>query len=379
MIKERIKLAFYSNIPTPYQDDFFSALSNVSDFHAVFYDKSENDRNWILNSVSYSRQILSNSLFARWIQKIFKDFHYSHEIFSIAKNESAEWVILGGNYFALNNLIASIILKKRKKKIAFYSEPIRQGNAIKNFLKIFYLRIFLSRIDLIIGVGERAEQSYKSLGFANWKFVNIPYNINNDSFERSGLSQQKLSELKDSLKLHDKIVILSSGSLIHRKGMDILLDVINDLPEYLRNKLRCMILGSGPLMSELKAKDIHGIVNFCGFQQKHDIPYFFALADIFLFCTRYDGWGLVVNEAIASGLAIITSEAAGASEWIKNDVNGYKVNINDKDSVRNKLEYLLSNEDVLKSMKAVNQRQRDSLSSDFFAKKLVYHLNTIAA
>src|SRR5262249_35042215 len=49
---------------------------------------------------------------------------------------------------------------------------------------------------------------------------------------------------------------------------------------------------------------------------------FFAAADVFLFPTIYDAFGLVLSEAMATGLPVITSPAAGAAELLVHDVNG---------------------------------------------------------
>jgi glycosyltransferase involved in cell wall biosynthesis len=61
-----------------------------------------------------------------------------------------------------------------------------------------------------------------------------------------------------------------------------------------------------------------------GFKEKEDVPYYYAIADIFIFASRYDGWALVINEAAAADLAIIASNKVGAAmDKIENEYNGY--------------------------------------------------------
>jgi UDP-glucose:(heptosyl)LPS alpha-1,3-glucosyltransferase len=55
------------------------------------------------------------------------------------------------------------------------------------------------------------------------------------------------------------------------------------------------------------------------------IERYYAAADCFLFPSSYDAFGMVVSEAMAMGLPVISSRAAGASEWIEHDVNGFVV------------------------------------------------------
>lgn len=60
-------------------------------------------------------------------------------------------------------------------------------------------------------------------------------------------------------------------------------------------------------------------IQFAGFVQKEDIPYYFRVADIFAFASRYDGWALVINEALAADLAIICSNQVGAAADLLTD------------------------------------------------------------
>ncbi len=55
-------------------------------------------------------------------------------------------------------------------------------------------------------------------------------------------------------------------------------------------------------------------VHFYGFRQIDENPVFYALADAFILPSSWEEWGLVVNEAMASGLPVIVSETAGCVE-----------------------------------------------------------------
>lgn len=55
-------------------------------------------------------------------------------------------------------------------------------------------------------------------------------------------------------------------------------------------------------------------VHFYGFRQIDESPVFYALADAFILPSQREEWGLVVNEAMASGLPVIVSETAGCAE-----------------------------------------------------------------
>ncbi len=369
-----LNLSFYTNIPTPYQDDFFTELGKVCNFNAVFYATSEKDRNWELEKVSYSRTFIQNSIIAKILQNKFKDFHFSWSIFKIAFNDRADWIILGGNYLALNNLIAAIILKLRGKNIAFYSEPINLEGSLKKILKKLYLSIFTLFCDKIIGIGKRAELSYRNLGFNKMNYLNIPYSINVDFFNKDNIHLAELEEIKINLNLSNRFIILSSGSLIPRKGMDLVIKVINALDSKYPNQIAGLIIGSGYQLKELQDLDEKNLVRFCGFKTKNEIPYYFNLSDVFLFCSRYDGWGLVINEAIATELPIICSDKVGSSEWIANQENGFIYTDENIDTLVSLVEQLYLNSELRSKMKYQNSLLKKFVSSSSFARILVEEL-----
>ncbi|MEO6190180.1 MAG: glycosyltransferase family 4 protein [Saprospiraceae bacterium] len=374
----RLSLSFYTNIPTPYQEDFFNALNKICEFKAVYYAKTESDRNWENNLASYKLRYLKNSFVVQIIQKWFKDFHFSWGVFSLSMNEPAQWIILGGNYFAVNNLIAAIILKMRGKRLAFFTEKIKDGKSFKFWLKKMYLRYFLGHIDVIIYIGECAKESYHSYGFSRIKSIIIPYNIDIDLFDKRNLDLKKLDEIKDNLNVDGRIVILSSGSLIQRKGMDIVIDCFNSMEDTYRDRISLLILGSGEEEIKLKSKVISNQIKFLGFKQKNEIPYYFAISDIFLFCSRYDGWGLVINEAIASELAIISSDAVGASEYIREGINGFVIKNEDIAGYNVAICKLLDSSELLHQMKVENAKFKQAVSSQYNAEQLVSYLTSIA-
>ena len=94
--------------------------------------------------------------------------------------------------------------------------------------------------------------------------------------------------------------------------MDVLIRAFINLGRDLNIKL--LILGDGIEKDNLlKLSQGDDRIVFIGFQEKELIPYWFNLADAFVFATRYDGWGLVINEALAAGKPVIASNAAGAA------------------------------------------------------------------
>ena len=65
-------------------------------------------------------------------------------------------------------------------------------------------------------------------------------------------------------------------------------------------------------------------VHFVGFQDQEELPRYYGIADVLVFPTRSDPWGLVLNEGMCSGLPILCSTAAGAAlDLVFSGQNGF--------------------------------------------------------
>jgi glycosyltransferase involved in cell wall biosynthesis len=306
------KLSFYTNMPTPYQVDFFDALKDFFELHVIYFTIRESDRQWNLSvSGDYKITVLKNSRIAKLVQKKVSSFHYSYELARIIRNDNSNYVIVNGTYWSPNVLQAISINHAMKKWVAYWSEPVFPVRSKITFrVKQLLLKTVLKKTDCILAIGTNAEVAFRSYGY-NEPIYQLPYNINTELFKKSNLEQDKLNRLEEKYKPKGEYLFLSSGSLIHRKGMDVLIKAFNNLEKELNIKL--LILGDG-VEKENLLKLSHGDhrIVFIGFQEKELIPYWFNLADAFVFASRYDGWGLVINEALAAEKPVIASNAAGA-------------------------------------------------------------------
>lgn len=148
------------------------------------------------------------------------------------------------------------------------------------------------------------------------------------------------TDLTDHLKyrysLHGKKVVLSLGRLIERKGFDM---IIRSLPRMVDDvpNLHYLIGGEGPFKEKMEnmvlESGLQEYVTFCGAIDMKELPSFYRLADVFAMIPRMlekrgdvEGFGIVYLEANAAGIPIVASRSGGASDAVKNGVNGLIVN-----------------------------------------------------
>ncbi len=101
---------------------------------------------------------------------------------------------------------------------------------------------------------------------------------------------------------------------------------------------RLLLLGDGPLRPELEAivknENLANVVTMPGWRQIEDLPAYYALAGAFVHTATVDQWGLVVNEAMASGLPVIVSTGAGCAEdLVSEGGNGFTFQPGDVDTL----------------------------------------------
>jgi len=139
-------------------------------------------------------------------------------------------------------------------------------------------------------------------------------------------------------------LVLCVGSLIERKGVGLLLRAFARASAD-RPSIRLRIVGDGPLRKKLekKAAELHirDRVDFRGFVEPADIPYEYALADLFVLPSLEDTFAVVVVEAMASGVPIVCSTLAGVSTYLQDGEDAFVVDPTDTDALANRIDRLL--------------------------------------
>jgi glycosyltransferase involved in cell wall biosynthesis len=112
-------------------------------------------------------------------------------------------------------------------------------------------------------------------------------------------------------------VFLLVGRVLPLKGFARFLEAWSLLSSTQHSQAMAVIVGDGESLPELKqlAQRL-GITNvrFAGKQPREELARYYAAADVFVFPSQVDVWGLVVNEALCFGLPVLASRYAGASQ-----------------------------------------------------------------
>ncbi|MGB9735985.1 MAG: glycosyltransferase [bacterium] len=157
-----------------------------------------------------------------------------------------------------------------------------------------------------------------------WKITVIYNGTEINKFKPRNIEQRQ--QIKEKLKVGDKIVLTFTAHLRPAKGHQYLLEAISKIKNQYPN-IVLFLIGDGILMNELttitKQLDIENNVRFWGYRA--DIPNFLSATDIYVHPSVEEGFGIAIIEAMAAGLPVIATNVGGIPEIITNGVNGILV------------------------------------------------------
>lgn len=161
------------------------------------------------------------------------------------------------------------------------------------------------------------------------------------------------TELRQSLGIADKKVIVSVGRLVHRKGQDHLIEA---MPEILKSipSAHLLLVGEGPYRKHLQKLVIeHKLersITFIGRIQYNDLPTYICAGDIFAMPSRsrlmgleVEGLGIVYLEASACGLPVLAGNSGGAPDAVVQNTTGLIVDGTDNKQIATAAIELLNN------------------------------------
>lgn len=302
----RLKVVFYSIVPSPYQRDLFYELSCLPevDLKVYYLEDSHPDNPWPEKALQPYEQVLSGGHLVWGASRFHWNWHLPH-----LKNIN---VVVFNGY---QNSIAQLMLHTQANATPclFWGEKmVASASGIKGQLQQV-LAQGLNQCRAIVAIGSKAEQDYRQR-FPGKPVFNIPYHCDLSSFGENVPERPRTPA-----------TILFCGQMIERKGVDLLLQAFEQV---IQSGLQARLLLVGreaelPQMMQKLAPEVQQQIEFAGFQAPDDLPQFFQQADIFVLPSRYDGWGVVVNQALGAGLPIICSDAVGAAhDLIEPGVNG---------------------------------------------------------
>ena len=319
------------NIPSFYQNDLFNELVKKFDEFEVIYAHLQ-DENRVIQGWKFDdfRQYKSNT--------IGQDLNLLDLIFYVSKNRKATHIV-NGIWAEKSFLFVLILLNVFKANFLIYSEaPIhtKKRNFITKMLLNFVVKplakLLIMRAKGFLAVSIFAVEYFESL------------DINDDKIYRFGYFRNVNPILQNQL-INKTIQLIFVGQLIERKGIMSLLNAIKIVSES-SPIFHLTIIGTGELQSLLKEfiskNQLQNKVTLLGVINSENIIEYIKKADLLILPSIFDGWGLVINEALQSNVPVLISDKCGAKELVKHNQNGLIFKYNNVESLTENLQKFLS-------------------------------------
>ena len=237
----------------------------------------------------------------------FRKFHIVTAAKTIlSKNDYDVVHIHSGSIYTLKN-VAKIAKKYGAKKVIVHSHATGHKNLKYKIIK----KLSDICIDKYVD-----EYFACSLAAGQWKFPEKIINGNSFSIIKNGIitekysfSEQKRSKYRNNLGLTDCFTICQVGRFAHEKNHNFTLSVLQRLKEMNFN-FRCVFVGDGLLKQEIveKVKALGLTQDVIFLEKRNDVAEIMMASDVCLFPSVFEGLGMTVIEAQATGLKTIISE-----------------------------------------------------------------------
>lgn len=157
--------------------------------------------------------------------------------------------------------------------------------------------------------------------------------------------------------LNRKIKVLFVGGLSQRKGLSYFFDAIKGLED----KIEATVVGKGDLSKCKALKEALSRVNYIPSLPHNEILNLMSKQDLFIFPSLFEGFGLVITEAMSQGTPVITTDRTCGPDIINNGTDGWVVEAGNSEAIKKLLKQFISNPEILvkagkKAMLTATQR-----------------------
>ncbi len=185
-------------------------------------------------------------------------------------------------------------------------------------------RRILHSAPVVIGMGIQARATLQQLGARPGSIVDAPNAADVETIRGRLKSADHLDAVRRIRSQHQgRRIAVVVGRLVPMKGIKQVVDAWRRIDPTTRSKWRLVFVGDGPLRSSLEANTEDDSIVVAGHVEPWQVPDWISAADLHVFGSLGDPWGLVVNEAMQCGTPTLCSTLAGCcDDLIREGENG---------------------------------------------------------
>ena len=349
-----------ASFPAPYRVAVFHEMRKEYDLDVFFSEGNNENRNtrWFPAAKEFKYDILDNAAAKKRFWKAIRHIKEYDFVMPYDAGEKA-------------SIIAIVLC--RLLKIPYY---VNADGAIlrKNFIRDRVKHFLYSGATACFSSGTAADNYFIYYGVKRERlYRHLFTSLYKEDILQAPVQEKEKAEIKKKLGLPQTKIVLSVGRFIPVKGY---INLINAWKHI--NNATLVIIGGGEekdaYMREIYRLGLKNILLY-DFKSKEELKKYYYAADIFVLSTLGDVWGLVINEAMACGLPVVTTyECVAGSELICDGENGYLVHATDTIAMAEKIQILVENRALCEKCGRNNIKKIENATLDKIAER---HIETI--
>ena len=304
----RPKILWLTNIPVPYRIHTWRQLGRDAHLSVAFLARTEPNREWDL-----SEQLIE-------IRHSFVDapavtsgsvplYLPSRRLLKLLRSSPFDCLVVDG-WESPAYHVAVAHARRHGWRVIVLSRSTLQSRRFNNAAVNFARRRFMSRADAVVTAGRDSTEAVLDIGVERSRISESFNTVDTEWFQRT---TEQIREADPPLESAGR-VFLYVGQLIERKNVTSLIEAFRLMHE---SADRLVIVGSGPQRTELETQvaeaGISASVVFAGSLEGMRLAEAYARAHTLVLPSASEVWGLVVNEALASELQVVVSDACGVA------------------------------------------------------------------
>ena len=344
------RVLFVTNYAAPYKVEFYDELSQYLDVTVLFSDTIEEQKHRSGDWFTKGKGQFHAVQLSRNAGKM-KGENLCLDVIDWLKKPFDAYVVCG--YSSPTMMLAIAYL--RINRIPFYMEVdgglIRENSGPKYWFK----KLLVSQATAWISSGKHTTKYLVHYGAKENAVCHYPFT---SLWKRELLDEipsvEEKQILRRKLEMSEEKIVLYVGRYDPKKGMDDLLHVVPEL----KHDTGVYFVGGEPKEEHLAFCRENQIANahFVGFKRKQELADYYKAADVLVLPTKSDVWGLVINEAMAFGLPVITTDQCVAGlELVENGETGYIVPVDDIQALSWRINDILSGDCAAMGAKALEK------------------------
>lgn len=260
-------------------------------------------------------------------------------------------------YHMLNNLHVLAVAKAHNLPVILRAESTlfdRPRSGAKLTAKRIFMSGLRASVRCILSIGTANTAYWRYYMGDNFPIFNMPYAVDNDFFQRRCReASQSREALRQELGLEPgrPVFIFASKLQTRKRCIDLVEAYLRLSPSPgVDPRAYLLIIGDGEERSAIEARiQASGCssVRMLGFKNQGELPRYFDLCDAFILPSIHEPWGLIVNEVMNAGRAVIVTDQVGCQgDLIRHGENGLVFPAQNIEALRNLLASIIDNPDL---------------------------------